>query len=68
MSLSPGTAVSVNIEGMDVGGIPCGLGTSTAGSIVSVEGDVYTVELAEPFGGQSVVTVGGERLKRRYGD
>lgn len=67
MALAPGTQVSVSLEGMEVDGIPYGVGRSTQGTIVGIDGDELTVELDAAFGTQGTVTVGPERLKPRYG-
>jgi hypothetical protein len=55
MGLSVGMQGSVNLEGMDVGGIPCRIGTNAQGVIVEIGDDALTIRLNEPFGGVQVL-------------
>lgn len=63
-----GERVSVNLEGLTVGGVPCGAGTWTPGVVLAVEGDTITVRLDSPLSSgagtaQDTVTVGPERIQ-----
>jgi hypothetical protein len=67
---SVGERVSVNLEGITVGGVPCGVGSWTPGTVQGVNGPAITVRLDSPLSSgagtaQDTVTVGSERIEAK---
>ncbi len=62
MDLTVGTRGSINLEGLEVGGVPCRVGTAAHGVIVDVTDDGLTVRLDSLFGGEDVLDVGPDRF------
>ena len=65
---SVGARVSVNLEGMTVGGVPCVGDSWTPGTVQAVSGSLITVRLDSPFSSgagtaQDTVTVRPERIE-----
>ncbi len=62
MDLTVGTRGSINLEGLEVGGVACRAGTAAHGVIVGVGDGGLTVRLDPLFGGEDVPDVGPDRF------
>lgn len=62
MDLTVGTRGSINLQGLTVGGVPCGVGTAAHGVIIGVADAGLTVRLDALFGGADVVEIGPDRF------
>jgi hypothetical protein len=62
METTVGTRGSVNLHGLSVGGIPCGIGTNAQGVITHVTDAALTIRLDSPFGGVDVLEITPDRF------
>jgi hypothetical protein len=62
MELTVGTRGSINLQGLTVGGVPCGVGNAAHGVIVGVTDAGLTVRLDDLFGGTEVLEIGPDRF------
>jgi hypothetical protein len=62
-----GMTVTANLQGMTVGGVQCGEGTLTPGTVIAIEPrtETVTVRLDSAFGGQTDVALDIWRIAPR---